>query len=250
MQYAPVLGIQKPVSRVVLGTMVISAREQERSSALLDAALAQGVTTLDSAIVYGGGESERGIGQWMQERGCRERMVVLTKGCIPSQDRSRVTSYDMAADIHESLARLKTSYIDIWMLHRDDESGRVAEILSWPRGAIAGQAASAPMAPRTGAISASRPPTRPRGRAAGPAYRALQPELRPGRAGPAGPWGGGCVTISGPDQAAARAWYAQERMPVFAYSSLGRGLFSGRVCRENLETAPQPRCRVPACLLP
>ena len=45
----------------------------------------------------------------------------------------------------------------------------------------------------------------------------------------ADPWGGGCVTVSGPSNAAARAWYAARRMPVIAYSSLGRGFFSGRV---------------------
>ena len=42
------------------------------------------------------------------------------------------------------------------------------------------------------------------------------------------PWGGGCVTISGPQNAAAREWYARNGMPVIAYSSLARGFFSGK----------------------
>ena len=41
-------------------------------------------------------------------------------------------------------------------------------------------------------------------------------------------WGGGCVTVSGPEHEADRAWYAQSGMPVIAYSSLGRGFFSGK----------------------
>ena len=44
----------------------------------------------------------------------------------------------------------------------------------------------------------------------------------------ADPWGGGCVTVSGPEHMADRAWYTETQMPVLAYSSLGRGFFSGR----------------------
>jgi aryl-alcohol dehydrogenase-like predicted oxidoreductase len=43
------------------------------------------------------------------------------------------------------------------------------------------------------------------------------------------PWGEGCVSISGPGHADARKWYHKTQMPVLAYSSLARGLFSGRV---------------------
>ena len=42
-------------------------------------------------------------------------------------------------------------------------------------------------------------------------------------------WGGGCVTISGPQNKETREWYLKNDMPVIAYSSLGRGMFSGRV---------------------
>ena len=34
--------------------------------------------------------------------------------------------------------------------------------------------------------------------------------------------------ISGPENAKARAWYTENQMPVIAYSSLGRGFFSGK----------------------
>lgn len=43
------------------------------------------------------------------------------------------------------------------------------------------------------------------------------------------PWGGGCVNICGPENQAARAWYEKNQMPVIAYSSLGRGFFSGKL---------------------
>lgn len=49
------------------------------------------------------------------------------------------------------------------------------------------------------------------------------------------PWGPGCVSISGPQEIKAREWYQKTNMPIFAYSSLGRGFFSGRVTRENFD---------------
>jgi aryl-alcohol dehydrogenase-like predicted oxidoreductase len=51
------------------------------------------------------------------------------------------------------------------------------------------------------------------------------------------PFGGGCVTLSGPENREARAWYAANRMPVIAWSSLGRGFFSGRFRAGDEKTA-------------
>ena len=81
MEYKTIANIGKPISRLVLGTMIISDQEPERSFKLLDDAFALGCTTLDTAHVYGGGHSERGIGAWMQARGNREQVVVISKGC-------------------------------------------------------------------------------------------------------------------------------------------------------------------------
>lgn len=53
------------------------------------------------------------------------------------------------------------------------------------------------------------------------------------------PWGGGCVSISGPEGQDARTWYEKNQMPVIAYSSLGRGLFSGKIKSNALANAGQ-----------
>ena len=129
MLYGTIEGLSKPVSRVVLGTMIVNRSEREKSYNLLDSAVELGCTTLDIAHVYGGGDSERCIGEWMQERDNRERMVILTKGCHHNGDRKRVTPFDLAADLHDSLARLKTSSIDLYLLHRDDPSAPVGPIV-------------------------------------------------------------------------------------------------------------------------
>ena len=48
------------------------------------------------------------------------------------------------------------------------------------------------------------------------------------------PWPGS-KSISGEAGRTARAWYAQHRIPVFAWSSLAGGFFSGRFRQDNLD---------------
>jgi aryl-alcohol dehydrogenase-like predicted oxidoreductase len=233
MQYGSVAGVDKPVSRLILGTMIISSREPERSFALLDAAFAHGCTTFDTAHVYGGGYSERGLGQWMRERGNRDQVVIVSKGCHHNADRKRVTPHDLAADLSDSLARLQTDYIDVYLLHRDDPSvpvGPIVEALNehleagricafggsnWTHGRIA-EANEYARAHGLVPFAASSP------------NYGLADQIE-------NPWGPGCVSISGPGNQDARAWYEATQMPVMAYSSLARGLFSGRITPENFD---------------
>ena len=233
MQYGTIEGVDKPVSRLVLGTMIISSREQEKSDALLDTAFAQGCTTFDTAHVYGGGYSERGIGQWMSDRGNREQVVIVSKGCHHNADRKRVSPHDLTADLYDSLARLQTDYVDVYLLHRDHPDvavGPIVEILNEHRsaGRIRAFGGSNWMHQRIAEANAY---ARAHGLepfvASSPNY-GLADQIE-------NPWGPGCVSISGPLNQPAREWYADSQMPVLAYSSLARGLFSGRVTPENYE---------------
>ena len=54
--------IDKPVSRLVQGTMMMHTSREEEGFAILDACLEAGLITFDTAHVYGGGESERVLG--------------------------------------------------------------------------------------------------------------------------------------------------------------------------------------------
>ena len=224
-------GSNKTLSPIALGTMIIGLNNYDESAALLDDALALGINTLDSALVYGGGDSERAIGKWMQERGNREDVFLITKGAHHNRDRQRVTPYDITADLMDSLARLQTDYIDLYFLHRDDTNvpvGPIVEILNehlragrirafggsnWTHQRIAeanAYAAAKGLVPMT---------------SSSPNYSLCEQVDDP--------WGPGCVTISGPNQATARAFYREQNIPIFAYSSLGRGMLSGRVTRDN-----------------
>ncbi|MBM3240612.1 aldo/keto reductase [Candidatus Poribacteria bacterium] len=233
MYYGNVRGVEKSVSRLVLGTMIINTKELEKSFNLMDAVFELGCTTLDTAHGYAGGDSERAIGRWMEERGTRDKVVVLTKGAHPNADRKRVTPFDLTSDLHDSLARLKTDYIDIYLLHRDDPNvpvGPIVEILNehLQAGRIHAMGGSNWTHQR---IQEANEYADAHGlvlfAASSPNF-GLAEQVED-------PWGPGCVSLSGPKEAAARAWYEKKQLPVFAYSSLGRGFFSGRITRENFE---------------
>jgi aryl-alcohol dehydrogenase-like predicted oxidoreductase len=226
-------GVTKPVSRLVLGTMIISVRDLGRSFELLDAAFELGYTAFDTAHVYAGGDSERGLGQWMQKRGNRDKVVIISKGCHHNADRSRVTPFDLTSDLYDSLTRLKTDYIDLYMLHRDDPAvsvGPIVEILNehlqagiihafggsnWTHQRIIEANEYARKYGLTPFVASS------------PNY-SLAEQVED-------PWGGGCVSISGPMNLKAQEWYIANQMPILAYSSLARGLFSGRITPDNFE---------------
>ena len=91
MQFGTIAGVRRPVSRLILGSMIVTTDDLERSMALLDAVLAHGGNAIDTAHVYAGGNSERAIGRWLEARGVRDQVVLITKGCHPSMDRPRVT---------------------------------------------------------------------------------------------------------------------------------------------------------------
>jgi len=234
MLYGKVEGIDNPISRLVLGTMIINTRELEKSFELMDAAIDLGCTTLDTAHVYAGGDSERAIGRWMEARGNREEVVILSKGAHPNGDRKRITPFDIAADLHDSLARLRSDYIDIYVLHRDD--------LDVPIGIIVEALNEHLAAGRVRAIGGS---NWRHERIQEANEYAEKHNLVPFTASSPNfglaeqvndPWGPGCVGISGPQEIEARKWYEETQMPIFAYSSLGRGFFSGRITRENFES--------------
>ena len=133
MEYGQIEGIDKPISRLVQGTLMTSSERLEEGFALLDAVFAEGCTTFDTAHVYGSGDNERTVGRWIRERGIRDKVVLIGKGAHHNADRQRVTPYDIEADLHDSFARFGFDYIDIYVLHRDDPSqpvGPIVEVLN------------------------------------------------------------------------------------------------------------------------
>ena len=77
MLYGKVQGVDKDVSRLVLGTDYMTTRDLERNFDILDTAFELGCNTLDTAHGYGGGDGERLIGRWMEARATGTRWLYL-----------------------------------------------------------------------------------------------------------------------------------------------------------------------------
>ena len=108
MEYGMIPGIDKPISRLVQGTVMVGTDKLDYSFELLDAIYELGCTCFDTAHGYGGGDVERAVGQWIRERDLRDKVVILGKGAHHNRDRKRVTPFDITSDLYDSLARLQT----------------------------------------------------------------------------------------------------------------------------------------------
>ncbi len=238
MLYGAIPNIKLPVSRLILGTMAFAPEPAERLEhwySLLDSFTAAGGNTLDTAHVYGGGRSERTIGLWLQRRNRRDDIVVVGKGAHPSSAAPRrVTPEAISADLRESLERLGVSYIDLYLLHRDDPAvpvGPIVECLN--EHAAAG---------RIRAFGGSNWTTERIEQANDYAtahglqgFSAGSPNLS--LAVPKEPMWPGCVSV---DHAAYR-WYWERQFPLLSWSSQARGFFSGRFSPDARDNADMVR---------
>lgn len=233
MNYGKVPGIDKPISRLVQGTVMVNGGDVEKEFSLLDAVFEMGCTTFDTGHVYGNGRNERAVGRWVRERGLREKIVMIGKGAHHNQDRKRVTPFDISADIHDSLARFQFDYIDLYLLHRDDPSVAVEPIIDKLNEHLA-----------AGRIRAFGGSNWSHERLEAANTYAEQNGLTPFVASSPNfslaeqveePWEG-CISISGPSGRAAREYYLGNNTPLFTWSSLAGGFFSGRFRRDNLDS--------------
>jgi 1-deoxyxylulose-5-phosphate synthase len=114
------------MSRLVLGTMLLT----ESEDGVLDEYVRLGGNAIDTARVYGDGESERALGEWLsrQPSSVRERLLIVSKGAHPDGDRRRVTPEEIERDLRVSVELLHGP-IDVYLLHRDDPSVPVGTII-------------------------------------------------------------------------------------------------------------------------
>ena len=96
MEYVKFNGIEKKVSKFFMGTFGMFPDNKEKHFKTLDAAYDLGITAIDTARAY---DSEPTVGEWIESRGVRENIVLLSKGAHPSDYRQRVTPYDIDSDL-------------------------------------------------------------------------------------------------------------------------------------------------------
>jgi len=114
------------VSRVGLGCNNFGRRlDLEGTRAVVEAALAEGITFVDTADVYGGGMSEQFLGEILEGR--RDEAVLATK--FGMGDGGRGTRDYLRRSLAGSLERLRTDRVDLFYYHRPDGETPIAETI-------------------------------------------------------------------------------------------------------------------------
>ena len=134
MRYRVLGGTGIRVSAYCLGTMMfgsIGNADRADSVRIIHAALGRGINFVDTADMYSAGESEEIVGQALQGR--RDDIVLTTKVHFPMGDDPNSGGNSrrwLMRAVEGSLRRLRTDWIDLYQVHRPDESADIEETLS------------------------------------------------------------------------------------------------------------------------
>ncbi|WP_174279185.1 aldo/keto reductase [Sphingomonas bacterium] len=127
------------VSRLSLGTMTftrgggnaaIAKTDQASADRIVGRALDAGVNFIDTADVYADGQSEEIVGALI--RGRRDQVVLATKAGWrkgEALNRSGLGAVHLLRSIDESLTRLGTDHVDLYLAHRNDANTPLEETL-------------------------------------------------------------------------------------------------------------------------
>jgi aryl-alcohol dehydrogenase-like predicted oxidoreductase len=230
MPYGQIAGLTKPVSRLVMGVDNQSALPH--AAVMFDDWFERGGNAFDTAWIYGGGNCERVLGRWVGNRGVREQVVILDKGahtpfCTPK---------DLTSQLMESLDRLGTDYLDIYMMHRDNTDVPVGEFIdvlnehlrAGRMRAFGGSNWSIERVEAANAYAAKKGLT---------GFAAVSNNFSLARM--VDPVWAGCIAWS---DARSRAWLARTQVPLIPWSSQARGFFTDRADPNDRSDKELVRC--------
>ena len=135
MEYNNLPGTDIKVSKICLGTMTWG-RQNSESEAFeqMDYSIQNGVNFFDTAELYPVpatperyADTERIIGNWINKRGSRNKIILASKIAGPGDYTAHIRKSGFKGDsieeaINGSLKRLKTDYLDIYQLHWPERS--------------------------------------------------------------------------------------------------------------------------------
>lgn len=222
---AAIPGVALPISRIVLG--VDHQTELEPAGRQFEDYLARGGNAFDTAWQYRAGRSEAVLGEWLEREGLRDRVVIVGKGAhTPDCDPESI-----GRQLTESLARLRTSRVDLYLMHRDNPDVPVGEFLD----ALDAER----QAGRLGAYGVSnwslervRAANDHADAAGRPRLAAVSNNLSLARM--VEPVWAGCISAKGPDW---KAWFRDTGTALLAWSSQARGFFLPRAPTQDPEMA-------------
>lgn len=126
------------VSRLSLGTMTFGedwgwGAAADTARAMFDRYLAAGGNFIDTADLYTEGTSESMLGKFIEESGTRDRVVLATKFSYNGQPGNPNAGgngrKNIMRAVEASLRRLRTDYIDLYLLHTWDRITPAEEVV-------------------------------------------------------------------------------------------------------------------------
>jgi len=107
---------------------------ERQAHALMDRALDAGINVFDSANAYGGGRSEAYIGRWLAGKGSAVRQQLLLSSKVfnpvgPGPNDRGLSRRHILQQVDESLARLQTDRVDLYLIHEPDPDTPLEETL-------------------------------------------------------------------------------------------------------------------------
>ena len=243
MKYTTIKGIDKPIARIALGSMVFTVsddttgtqwmeKNKTDSFKLLDDAYELGYTAIDTAAIYADGESELCIGEWMKERNNREDLFLIGKGGAITRHLRPYSPEAVIRDVMTSLDKLQTDYIDVYLTHHDNPEVPVEEIVdafAWlqEKGYIHGYGGSSwsDVSRTKRAVEYAKGKGYPPFLVSEPGYSLAMPVVPS--------WGDREENLNHPSKVANREFYRETGMALFTWSSMARGFWSGVFNRET-----------------
>jgi len=107
---------------------------EEQARALMDRAFDAGINFFDTANAYGGGRSETWIGRWLKAKGSAARQQLLLSSKVfnpvgPGPNDRGLSRRHILQQVDESLARLQTDRLDLYLIHEPDPETPLDETL-------------------------------------------------------------------------------------------------------------------------
>jgi aryl-alcohol dehydrogenase-like predicted oxidoreductase len=135
MERRTITGTDVTMSRVALGTWAIGGwmwggSDERQAIATIEAALAQGISLIDTAPAYGFGRSEEIVGKALAGTGRRAEAVIATKVGLEWRDGKvyrNASRQRILQEIEDSLRRLRTDTIDLYQVHWPDPLVEIEE---------------------------------------------------------------------------------------------------------------------------
>ena len=230
MKYGRVPGVEVPISRLIVGCD--NQTTMPHAAVMFDDFIERGGSCFDTAHIYAGGLCERLLGQWIVNRNIRSKIAIIGKGahtphCFPEA---------VTQQLSESLERLQTDYVDVYLLHRDNPDvpvGEFVDVLNDHKkaGRIRAFGGSNWTMERLDAANAYADSKGLTGFTVVSNNFSLARMVEP-------PWDG-CLASSDKTW---RDWLARTQMTLMSWSSQARGFFAGTADPDNLSDPELVRC--------